>query len=106
VLTSGVSLGIKLPKALMSVTASVSLKRTNNIGKYLSILSRTPSVSWLIVEALLQVKLKMSSTEGYWGAISVKGDKSSIRNNSKAPSGWLTMVKSVCNTKSVVSGGL
>jgi len=66
----------------------------------------TASTSAGIVDALVQLKLKMSSTRGSWLEISIKGDRSCTARISKAPSGWLTIVKIVCKMSLVVSGGL
>jgi hypothetical protein len=70
-----------------NVTASVRVKLLMSMGMVLLIRSLTFGTPEDSVEALDHDRLKTSSTIDCWGAISVRGDTSSIFINSAAPFG-------------------
>jgi hypothetical protein len=94
------------PMNVTNVTASVRVKLLMSIGMILLSWSLTFGTSEDSVEAFDQARLKTSSAIDCCGAISVKGDTSSIFRNSTAPFSWLTNVTIVCNIRTVVSGEL
>ena len=81
------SFGRVSPMNAINVTASVRLKLLMSIEMVLLIPSLTFGTSADSVEALDQARLKTSNTIDCWGAISVKGDTSSMFVNSTAPCG-------------------
>jgi len=70
-----------------NVTASVRVKLLMSMGMVLLIWSLTFGTFRDSVEVLDQARLKISSTIDCCGAISVKGDTSSMFRNSRAPLG-------------------